>query len=285
MKEINSIEFNLFQWNTLNRKLADKKAFPVTQNKHLQWYHRHSLIKKILEECKGDIICLEEVGNNFELDFKKKIFDGCNIKYDLVFELRPSKSMGNLIGVNKDLFSIESHENIILKNSEGENSGQNMVSAIIKHKETNEKFVIIVLHFRSNINNENIRLGQISHLMEYIEENYLGKFPIFILGDFNAEPNYSCMKKFIENKNISPKSLYDLNELKYTSFIINGVLYKRILDYIFFISKNKENEDKELKILNCEKAQPVIDEKFGLPNEEYPSDHLYLKAKVKLNFL
>ena len=231
MNEVKSITFNLFQWNTLNRKLADKKAFPVTDIKHLQWYHRHSLIKKIIEENKGDIICLEEVGNNFELDFKKKIFDECSIKYDLIFELRPSKSMGNLIAVNKNLFSIESQEKIVLKNSDGEQSGQNMISAIIKENKTNEKFVIIVLHLRSNINNENIRLGQISHLMEYIEEKYLRKYPIFILGDFNAEPNYSCIKKFLENKNISANSLFDLNELKYTTFNIKEVLYKRILDY------------------------------------------------------
>ena len=192
--------------------------------------------------------------------------------------------MGNLIAVNKNLFSIESHENIVLKNSDGEQSGQNMISAIIKENKTNEKFVIIVLHLRSNINNENIRLGQISHLMEYIEEKYLRKYPIFILGDFNAEPNYSCIKTFLENKNISANSLFDLNELKYTTFNIKEVLYKRILDYIFFISKNKDNEKKELKIINCVKAEPVIDEKFGLPNEVYPSDHLFLKAEVELNY-
>ena len=54
---------------------------------------------------------------------------------------------------------------------------------------------------------------------------------------------------------------------------------------MFFISKNKDNEDKELKIINTEKGMPFIDEKVGLPNEVYPSDHLFLKAKVELNFL
>jgi mRNA deadenylase 3'-5' endonuclease subunit Ccr4 len=284
MSEANSITFTLFQWNTLNRKLADKNAFPMVDIKHLQWYHRHSLIKKIIEENKSDIICLEEVGNNYDLDFKKKIFEKCTIKYDLIFELRPSKSMGNLIGVNKDLFSIESHENIILKNSEGKSSGQNMISAVINNKKTNDKFIIIVVHLKSNINNENIRLGQIEHLMKCIEDKYLRKYPIFILGDFNAEPNYSCIIKFLENKNINAKSLFNPKKLEYTTYNIKEILYKRILDYIFFISKNKGEEDKELKKINSEKAQPIINEKIGLPNDIYPSDHLFLRAQVQLIF-
>ena len=281
----NSIKFTLFQWNTLNRKLADKFAFPITDMKHLQWFHRHSLIKKIIEENKSDIICLEEVGNNYDLDFKKKIFDECSIKYDLIFELRPSKSMGNLIGVNKDLFSIESHENIVLKDSEGKPSKQNIISALINNKKTNDKFVIIVVHFISNINYENIRIGQIDHLMQYIEEKFLRKYSIFIIGDFNAEPNYSCMIKFMDNKNINVKSLFNFKELEYTTYNIKDILYKRILDYMFFISKNENNNDNELKIISKEKAQPVFDEKVGLPNGVYPSDHLYLKAEVQLNFI
>ena len=90
MLSTNTITFTLFQWNTLNRKLANKNYFPYIEDKYLQWYHRHSLIKKIIEENKADIICLEEVGN-FELDFKKKIFEQCNIKYDLIFEFRQGK--------------------------------------------------------------------------------------------------------------------------------------------------------------------------------------------------
>ena len=284
MNDKNSITFNIFQWNTLNRKLSDKKAFPVTKDKYLQWYHRHPLIKKIIQENKSDIICLEEVGN-FDLDFKQKIFNNCSIKYDLIFGLRKSKTMGNVIGVNKDLFSIEKHENIILSDCEGKQAGQNMVSALINDKKSNNKFLIIVVHLRSKEENENIRLGQINHIMKYIEENHLRKYPIFIVGDFNAEPNYSCIGKFLENKNICAKSLFNLKELEYTTFNIKDVLYRRILDYMFFISKNKDNDDKELKIINTEKGMPFIDEKVGLPNEVYPSDHLFLKAKVELNFL
>ena len=283
MSDSKSITFTIFQWNTLNRKLSDKKAFPLVKDKYLQWYHRHSLIKKIIEESKADIICLEEVGY-FDLDFKQKIFDECSIKYDLVFGLRKSKSMGNVIGVNKELFSIEKHENIILNGEDGKLSGQNMISALINDKKTNNKFLIIVVHLKSNSDYEKARLSQIDHIMKYIEENHLGKYPIFIIGDFNAEPNYSCIIQFLENKNISAKSLFDFNKLEYTTYNIKEVLYRRILDYIFFVGKNKDNRDKELIVINTEKAKPAFDEKIGLPNDVYPSDHLFLKTKVELKF-
>ena len=123
------------------------------------------------------------------------------------------------------------------------------------------------------------------HIIKYIEENLLGKYPIIFLGDFNSEPTYPSMVKFLENKNICPKSLFDLKELDFTTIKLRDVLYRRVIDYIFFIPKNKDNIDKELKILSAEKAKPALDEKIGLPNDVFPSDHLFLKAKVELTFI
>ena len=193
--------------------------------------------------------------------------------------------MGNVIAVNKELFSIEKHENIFLDGEDGNQSGQNMTSALINFKKSNDKFLLIVVHLKSNIDYEKTRLSQIDHIMKYIEENHLGKYPIFIIGDFNAEPNYSCIGKFLENKNICAKSLFNLKELEYTTYNIKDVLYRSILDYIFFVGKNKDDRDKELIVLNTEKCNPTFDEKIGLPNDVYPSDHLFLKVKIELNFL
>ena len=284
MSETKSTIINLFQWNTLNRQLSDKKAFPYVDDKYLVWEYRHPLIKKIIEENKSDIICLEEV-SFFDEDFKQKMFETYNTKYDLIFEARTSKFMGNVLGVNKELFSIEKHENIVLDGPDGKPSGQNMIVALINDKKTNSKFMVIVVHLKAKAENENIRLGQIDHLMKYIEEKLLGKYPLFILGDFNAEPTYSCILKLLENKKINAKSLFDFNELGFSTIKLRDKLYKRIIDYIFFVPKEKDGKDKELKILTAEKAKPTIDEKIGLPNDVFPSDHLFLKAKVELNFV
>ena len=284
MSEAQSIKINLFQWNTLNRQLSDKKAFPYVDDKYLVWEYRHPLIKKIIEENNSDIICLEEV-SFFDQDFKQKMFETYNTKYDLIYEARTSQFMGNVLGVNKELFSIEKHENIVLDGPDGKPSGQNMIVALINDKKTNSKFLVIVVHLKAKAENENIRLAQINHLMKYIEESHLGKYPIFILGDFNAEPTYSCILKLLENRNINAKSLFDFNELGFSTIKLRDKLYKRIIDYIFFVPKEKDGKDKELKILASEKAKPTINEKIGLPNDAFPSDHLFLKAKVELNFI
>ena len=290
MSEKNFIAFTLFQWNTLNKILADKKGFPYISEEILSWKYREPLIQKIINENKGDIICLEEVRNEY---FKNDILDKCDIKYDIVFELRPNKLMGNMIGVNKDLFSIESHENIILNEGEGKPGGQNLISAIINDKKTNNKFVIIVVHLKSKDKDEDKRLCQVNHIMKYIEQKFLGKYPIFIVGDFNTRPKSISMMKFLGNKNMNVLSLFDFDKLDYTTIKKRDILYKRISDYIFFVGKNKNDNnndngayENELKILSVEKANPEhIDEKIGLPNDVFPSDHLFLKAKVELTFL
>ena len=279
-----STTFTLFQWNTLNNKLSYKEAFPYVSEKYLKWEYRQPLIKKIIDENKADIICLEEIGN-YDINFKSEILDKCNIKYDSIFEIKPIKIMGNLIGVNKELFSIEKYDNVVLNDLEGNPTGQNMIAALINDKKTNNKFMVIVVHLKSKANSENIRIGQVEHLMKYIENNHLGKYPIFILGDFNAEPNYESIKKLLENKNINVKSLFDLDKLDFTTIKKRDSLYRRIIDFIFFIPKNKDNKDKEINIINVERGNPIIDEKIGLPNDIFPSDHLFLKTKIELNFL
>lgn len=283
MTEKKSITFNLFQWNTLNRKLSDKKAFPYVEDKYREWDYRQPLIKKIIEENKGDIICLEEVGN-FEEDFKEKIFEKISTKYNLLYGPKPSNFMGSILAVNKELFSIEKYENITMDGIDGKKSGSNTIFALINENKTNNKFMVIVVHLKSKAENENIRLAQVDHLMKCIEENYLRKYPIFIIGDFNAEPTYTCISKILENKNFGAKSLFNLKELDFTTIKLRDVLYKRVIDYIFFIGKNKD-ENKELNIINIEKGKPTIDEKIGLPNDIFPSDHLFLKARVELNFI
>ena len=282
--EKKSIIFNLFQWNTLCSKLADKKGFPYVEDKYLEWEYRHSLIKKVIEENKGDIISLEEVAD-FEKDFKEGIFEKLTSKYDLVYGPKPSKFMGNVLAINKELFSLEKSENIFLDGLDGKQSGQNIIIALINDIKTNNKFVVIVVHLKSKAQNENLRVVQSNQLMKIIEENYLGKYPIFIMGDFNAEPSYSCIVNLLQNKNICAKSLFDLSQLDFTTIKLRDILYRRVIDYIFFVGKNKDSRDNELKINSVEKAKPIIDEKIGLPNDVFPSDHLFIKANVELNFI
>ena len=281
------LSFSLMQWNTLSYHLSDKKAFPYAQDENLKWENRLPLIKKYLEENKPDIICLEEIGN-FEQGFKSDIIDKLTIKYDIAFGQRSSTTLGInlgcLIGVNKELFTLEKYESIALEDEEGKPGGQNMVWALILDKKSGNKFIAFVVHLKAKEAFENIRIGQVEHLIKFIEKNFLGKYPIFILGDFNAEPSYTCINNLLNNEKLNVKSLFDLKKLDYSTIKLRDKMYKRIIDYILFVSKNKNNSDNELSIKYAERAKPDIDESIGLPNDKFPSDHLFLKAEVDLMF-
>ena len=281
------LSLTLMQWNTLSYHLSDKKAFPYAQDENLKWENRLPLIKKYLEENKPDIICLEEIGN-FEQGFKSDIIDKLTIKYDIAFGQRSSTTLGInlgcLIGVNKELFTLEKYESIALEEQEGKPGGQNMVWALILDKKSGNKFIVFVVHLKAKEAFENIRIGQVDHLIKFIEKNFLGKYPIFILGDFNAEPSYTCINNLLNNEKLNVKSLFDLKKLDYTTIKLRDKMYKRIIDYILFVSKNKNNSDNELSIKYAERAKPDIDESIGLPNDKFPSDHLFLKAEVDLMF-
>ena len=281
------LSLTLMQWNTLSYHLSDKKAFPYAQDENLKWENRLPLIKKYLEENKPDIICLEEIGN-FEQGFKSDIIDKLTIKYDIAFGQRSATTLGInlgcLIGVNKELFTLEKYESIALEEQEGKPGGQNMVWALILDKKSGNKFIVFVVHLKAKEAFENIRIGQVEHLIKFIEKNFLGKYPIFILGDFNAEPSYTCINNLLNNEKLNVKSLFDLKKLDYTTIKLRDKMYKRIIDYILFVSKNKNNSDNELSIKYAERAKPDIDESIGLPNDKFPSDHLFLKAEVDLMF-
>ncbi len=287
MSSKEKLSLTLLQWNTLSYHLSDKKAFPYAQDENLKWENRLPLIKKYLEENKTDIICLEEIGN-FEQGFKSDIIDKLTIKYDIAFGQRSAPTLGinlgSLIGVNKELFTLEKYESIALEDEEGKPGGQNMVWALILDKKSGNKFIVFVVHLKAKEAFENIRIGQVEHLIKFIEKNFLGKYPIFILGDFNAEPSYTCINNLLNNEKLNVKSLFDLKKLDYTTIKLRDKMYKRIIDYILFVSKNKNNSDNELSIKYAERAKPYIDESIGLPNDKFPSDHLFLKAEVDLMF-
>ena len=45
---------------------------------------------------------------------------------------------------------------------------------------------------------------------------------------------------FLENKNINAKSLFDLSQLDFTTIKLRDTLYRRIIDFIFYVGKNKD---------------------------------------------
>ena len=142
-------------------------------------------------------------------------------------------------------------------------------------------FAILVTYSRARDKNENIRIKQINKLFyNMANDNNLKNLKInkiIICGDLNTNPNSNCVKNILDNKFIS---VFDIskeseNDGNYTMVIdtVDEGLKKLKYDYIF-INNN-------IEILN--KTLPInyLDFEKGLPNENFPSDHIYLFTEFK----
>ena len=233
------------------------------------------LIKDILEIEKPDILTLQEI-DNFD-DFKKDILDNLKIKYNGEFHLKPDGEMGIYVGINPEKFIIINKNKEILPGSDDddENIYSNYIFIIYEIKEikSDNIFYLITTHLKSKLHNENIRLIQIEGIISYLNEKGLFRKNFIITGDFNAEPTYQSI---INLEKYGIQSVFDLkNPNDYTMFMYRDDKKKRLIDYIFYRG--------DIIFGNQQKAIVDIDETCGLPNYEFPSDHLFLKAKFKFN--
>ena len=265
--------YSILQWNILCTKISNEFYFPKTEKKYLSWDYRKMLLKDILEIEKPDIMTLQEIDNYN--DFKKDILDNLKIKYDGDFHLKSDGEMGIYIGINPEKFMIinKSKENLPGNDEDDENNLSNYIFVIYEIKEikSDNTFYLITTHLKSKIHNENIRLIQIQGILSYLNEKGIFRKNFIITGDFNAEPTYQSINN-LENYGI--ESVFDLkNPNDYTMFMYRDEKQKRYIDYIFYKG--------DILFGKQEKAIVDIDETCGLPNYEFPSDHLFLKAKFK----
>ena len=263
--------YSILTWNTLCTEISIKENFPKTEEKFLNWEYRKNLIKDILITEKPDIITLQEI-DNYE-EFKKDILEKLKIKYKGNFYIKPDGKMGIFLGVNPEKFMILNiYKEILPGGDDEENKFSNQIFIVseIKDLKTEQIFFLISTHLKSKIHNENIRLIQTQGIISYINEKGLFKKNIIVTGDFNVEPNYQSIVNF---QKYGMKSAFQFNTGDYTMFMFRDNIKKRYIDYIFY----KGN----LVFGDQQKAIVDIDEKCGLPNYEFPSDHLFLKAKFK----
>ena len=92
----------------------------------------------------------------------------------------------------------------------------------------------------------------------------------FICGDFNTNPDSQCVKILI-NKGF--KSVFNLEKTdNYTMVIdtMNEGIKKLKFDYIFTTNN--------INILNSYLPLNYLDFNKGIPNEDFPSDHIFLQT-------
>ena len=142
-------------------------------------------------------------------------------------------------------------------------------------------FCLIITHLTAWDKNEHIRVNQVNNLFDNIKnDNNLKNFKVskFILcGDFNTGPESECIKIVIENgfKSVFEKEEKDKNKFTMVIDTMDEGMKKLKFDYIFISGNiNIVNKFMPIDYLNFEK---------GMPNENFPSDHIFLQTEFNLN--
>jgi mRNA deadenylase 3'-5' endonuclease subunit Ccr4 len=114
------------------------------------------------------------------------------------------------------------------------------------------------------------------HTKKLIEEmdNYKGKYPVIISGDFNFQPDSSSYKIMTKRYKSSYKELTGEDPItNQTQTVNNYKLFKAPLDYIFYNERFHPIDVKEV----------IIPDRVSLPDKNNPSDHAPLYATLELD--
>ena len=192
--------------------------------------------------------------------------------YETVYYPRPSTPLGIMLLYNRIKFKLIKSYKYYL----GTNINQNfaLVAILQENYFPNNFFAIIITHLIARDKNEKTRIKQINKFFYNLSNDNLLKNlkinKIIICGDLNTNPDSDCVKQILGN---NFKSVFDINnkdDNNYTIVIdtIDEGLKKLKFDYIF-ISNNINIKNKIL-------PTNFLDFEKGLPNENFPSDHIYL---------
>ena len=193
--------------------------------------------------------------------------------FDSIFFPRLSTPLGIMLLYNRTKFKVINSYKYLLGNSANKNFA--LVAILQENFYPYNYFVVLITHLTALEKNENTRIKQVNKLFYNMSnDNNLKNLEtnkIIICGDLNTNPNINCIKQIINNKF---NSIFDIskeneNDGNYTMIIdtVDEGLKKLKYDYIF-VNNNIEIINKLLPI-------NFLDFEKGLPNENFPSDHIY----------
>lgn len=241
----------IHQWNVLADRFADRFGFPYATDQALEWEHRKKLFKEILGNPTDDgIYVFEEVEWDMLQFFLEEIFT------EHTFQWISKNSTDGKMRDGTVIFSPHS----AIEKIDIPLGTQN---ALILRFDNN--IWVCAVHLKAKEEGDAIRPQQIRKVLTFLDdlEN------VILIGDFNDVPESETIK-LVQNAKF--KSAYP-NFEPTTAKKRNKVIV-RCIDYIWYrgpafagvIETSKLSEDPPM-----------------LPNEEWPSDHLKLYAKIKLN--
>lgn len=275
------MNYKLLFWNILCDEYSyDWKTAPNIELKYKIWDYRVKLFSQILsiKDNISDLYCFVEVDKQDDIYMMLNNIVGQKL-YDSVYFQRPNTPLGIMLVYNRYKFNLIKNYRYLLGNNVKQNFA--LVALLQEMFYPFNIFCLIITHLTAWDKNEQIRVNQVNNLFDNLKnDNNLKKLKIskFILcGDFNTGPESECVKIVIENgfKSIFENEDKDNNKFTMVIDTMDEGIKKLKFDYIF-ISDNINIIKKIMPIeyLNFEK---------GIPNENFPSDHIYLQTEFNLN--
>jgi len=266
--------YKLLFWNLLcNEYSYDWKTSPKIELKYKVWEYRSKLFLQLFSNKSiiSDLYCFVEVDK--QDDIYLMLNNIVNQKlFETVYYPRPSTPLGIMLLYNRIKFKLIKSYKYYL----GTNLNQNfaLVALMQENFFPNNYFVILITHLIARDKNEKTRIKQINKLFYNLaNDNILKNLKInkiIFCGDLNTNPDSECIDIILKNNFKSVFDISNINDNNYTIVIdtIDEGFKKLKFDYIF-ITDNIEIKNKILPI-------NFLDFERGLPNENFPSDHIYL---------
>ena len=275
----NNSTYKLLFWNLLcNEYSYDWKTSPKIELKYKVWEYRSKLFLQLFsnKQIISDLYCFVEVDKQDDIYLMLNGLVNQKL-FETVYYPRPSTPLGIMLLYNRVKFKLIKSYKYYL----GINLNQNfaLVALMQENFAPHSHFVLIITHLIAREKNEKTRVKQINNLFYNLaNDNYLKNFKInkiIFCGDLNTNPDSKCIDIILKNNFKSVFDISNKNDNNYTIVIdtIDEGLKKLKFDYIF-ITDNIEIKNKIL-------PTNFLDFEKGLPNENFPSDHIYLFSEFK----
>ena len=275
------MNYKLLFWNILCDEYSyDWKTAPNIELKYKIWDYRVKLFSQILsiKDNISDLYCFVEVDKQDDLYMMLNNIVGQKL-YDSVYFQRPNTPLGIMLVYNRYKFNLIKNYRYLLGNNVKQNFA--LVALLQEMFYPFNIFCLIITHLTAWDKNEQIRVNQVNNLFNNLKnDNNLKKLKIskyILCGDFNTGPESECVKIMIENgfKSIFENEEKDNNKFTMVIDTMDEGIKKLKFDYIFISDNiNIINKIMPIEYLNFEK---------GIPNENFPSDHIYLQTEFNLN--
>ncbi|MCJ8733749.1 hypothetical protein PDJAM_G00227230 [Pangasius djambal] len=279
-------QIRVMQWNILAQALGEgKDGFVRCPMEALNWAERKYLILEEILTYRPDIVCLQEVDHYYDT-FQPVM---SSLGYQSSFCPKPCSPCLDVCGNNGPdgcalFFSRERfhllHIHHLRLSAMSLKTNQVAVVATLQCQVTGRVFCVAVTHLKARSGWETFRGAQGANLLQQLKAILSTQqeeaVPLFVCGDFNAEPGEEVYRRFM-NSPLGLDSAYrtlstdGTTEPSYTTWKIRPSGEScSTLDYVWY-SRNGFSVDAVLSMPSEEQIGPD-----RLPSYHYPSDHLSL---------